>query len=48
MGYRTPGLGPDAAEASVTVIAGPGVALVLLGIFTAGIFILKDIFSENK
>lgn len=47
MGYRTPGLGPDAAEASVTVIAGPGVALVLLGIFTAGIFLLKDIFSRK-
>lgn len=47
MGYRTPGLGPDAAEASVTIIAGPGVALVLLGIFTAGIFVLKDIFSRK-
>lgn len=45
MGYRTPALGPDAAEASVTIIAGPGIALVLLGIFTAGIFLLKDIFS---
>lgn len=47
MGYRTPGLGPDAAEASVTVIAGPGIALVLIGIFTAGIYLLKDIFSEK-
>jgi len=48
MGYRTPGLGPDAAEASVTVIAGPGVALVLLGIFTTAVFLLKDIFSRGK
>lgn len=47
MGYRTPGLGPNAAEASVTIIAGPAVALVLLGIFTAGIFVLKDIFSRK-
>lgn len=47
MGYRTPALGPDAAEASVIFIAGPGVALVLLGIFTAGIFVLKDIFSRK-
>ena len=48
MGYRTPGLGPSAAEASVTVIAGPGVALVLLGIFTTAVFLLKDIFSRGK
>jgi hypothetical protein len=48
MGYRTPGLGPNAAEASVTVIAGPGVALVLLGIFTTTVFLLKDIFSRGK
>ena len=47
MGYRTPALGPDAAEASVTFIAGPGVVLVLLGIFTAGVFVLKDIFSRK-
>lgn len=48
MGYRTPGLGPDAAEASATVIAGPGIALVLLGIFTTAVFLLKDIFSRGK
>lgn len=47
MGYRTPSLGPDAAEASAVIIAGPGSALVLLGIFTAVIFLLKDIFSEK-
>lgn len=47
MGYRTPALGPDAAEASVTIIAGPGVAFVLLGIFTAGLFLLKDVFSRK-
>ena len=48
MGYRTPNLGPAGAEASVTVIAGPGVALVVLGIFTAGVFILKDTFSKKQ
>ena len=35
MGYMTPSLGPEAAEASVMFIAGPGVGLVLLGVFTA-------------
>ena len=48
MGYRTPNLGPAGAEASVTVIAGPGVALVALGIFTAGVFLLKDTFSKKQ
>ena len=48
MGYRTPNLGPAGAEASVTVIAGPGVGLVLLGIFTAGVFLLKDTFSKKQ
>src|SRR3989304_4922359 len=48
MGYRTPNLGPGGAEASVTVIAGPGVALVALGIFTAGVFLLKDTFSKKQ
>ncbi|MEK6546129.1 MAG: hypothetical protein AAB257_04295 [Nitrospinota bacterium] len=48
MGYRTPSLGPDAAESSVTFIAGPGIALILLGIFTAINFILKDIFSKKS
>lgn len=47
MGYRTPALGPDAAEASVTTIAGPGVALVSLGIFTVIAFILKDSFTKK-
>ncbi|MBI3399298.1 MAG: hypothetical protein HY026_08755 [Deltaproteobacteria bacterium] len=47
MGYRTPLFGPDAAEASVTVIAAPGIALVLLGISTAGLFLLKDIFVKK-
>ncbi|MBI3752840.1 MAG: hypothetical protein HY266_02190 [Deltaproteobacteria bacterium] len=47
MGYRTPLLGPDAAEASVTVIAGTGIALVLIGIFTAGVYLLKDIFLKK-
>ncbi len=45
MGYRTPTLGPDGAEASVTTIAGPGVALITLGILTAIAFLLKDIFD---
>lgn len=48
MGYRTPNLGPAGAEASVTVIAGPGIALVALGIFTAGVFLLKDTFSKKQ
>lgn len=47
MGYRTPSLGIDAAEASVTTIAGPGVALVLLGVSLAVVFLIKDIFSKQ-
>ncbi|MEK6692753.1 MAG: hypothetical protein AABY44_04925 [Nitrospirota bacterium] len=47
MGYRTPALGPDGAEASVTTIAGPGVALMSLGIFTAIAFLLKDLFTRK-
>ncbi len=46
MGYRTPGIGPAGAEASVAMIAGPGIALVFIGIFTAGAFLLKDIFQK--
>lgn len=48
MGYRTPALGPNGAEASVTTIAGPGVLLVLIGISSAGIFLLKDVFSRGN
>lgn len=48
MGYRTPSLGPGPAEVSVTMIAGPGIALVLLGIFTAGLFLLKDLFIKKN
>lgn len=47
MGYRTPSLGPGTAEESVTMIAGLGAALVLLGIFTAGAFLLKDVFYKR-
>ncbi|MBI5491295.1 MAG: hypothetical protein HY893_00015 [Deltaproteobacteria bacterium] len=47
MGYRTPSLGSDAAEASVMTIAGPGVALVLLGISIAAAFLIKDMFSNQ-
>lgn len=47
MGYMTPRLGPDGAEAYVTLIAGPGVLLVTFGIVSAIIFLLKDIFSEK-
>ncbi len=47
MGYRTPSLGIDGAEASVTTIAGPGVALVLLGIAAATALVLKDVFSNR-
>lgn len=48
MGYRTPALGPDAADVSVRFIAGPGIALVCLGIFTATVYLLKDAFSEKS
>lgn len=47
MGYRTPALGPDGADVSVRFIAGPGIVLVCLGIFTAIVYLLKDIFSEK-
>lgn len=47
MGYRTPSLGIEWAEASVTAIAGPGVALVLLGISIAAAFLIKDMFSNQ-
>ncbi|MBI4745691.1 MAG: hypothetical protein HY786_03900, partial [Deltaproteobacteria bacterium] len=45
MGYMTPRLGPDGAEAYVTLIAGPGVLLVSFGIVSAIIFLLKDSFA---
>lgn len=48
MGYRTPSLGSDGAESSVMFIAGPSVVLILIGIFTAIVFIAKDIFLKNK
>lgn len=47
MGYRTPALGPDGADLSVRFIAGPGIALVALGIFAAIVYLLRDIFSEK-
>lgn len=47
MGYRTPALGPDGADISVRFIAGPGIALVVLGILAASVYLLKDIFSEK-
>ncbi|MCL4873671.1 hypothetical protein KJ039_06290 [bacterium] len=48
MGYRTPALGPELAEKSVVFMAGPGVALVLLGVVTALAFTVKDMFSAKK
>lgn len=48
MGYRTPVLGPEGAEVSVMAIAGIGVALVLLGIFTTIAFLLRDIFKKAE
>lgn len=48
MGYRTTALGPDMAEESATIIAGPGVALVMFGLVAAIGFILKDVFSRSK
>lgn len=48
MGYSTPALGPEGAEASVIFIAGPGVGLVLLGVFTAAFFLLRDILTSSS
>lgn len=48
MGYRTPSLGPDGAESSVMLIAGPSVILILFGIFTAVVYFIKDIFSRSR
>jgi len=47
MGYRTPALGPEIAEHSVMTVAGTGASLVLLGVFTAAAFIIKDIFKKG-
>jgi hypothetical protein len=47
MGYRTPALGPEGAEASIALIAGTGAALVLYGIFTAIVFVSKDILQNR-
>ena len=47
MGYRTPSLGPELAEASVTLITGPGVALFVAGVLAAVFFILKDILIKR-
>jgi hypothetical protein len=47
MGYRTPSMGPELAESSVTLIAGPGVALFVTGVLAAVIFILKDIMMKR-
>lgn len=48
MGYRTVVLGPNAAQESVSTIAGPGIVLVLFGILTTAFFLVKDIFSKNR
>ena len=47
MGYRTPALGPDAADVSVRFIAGPGIVLVVLGILTTIFFLLKDALTKR-
>jgi len=47
MGYRTPSLGPELAEASVILIAGPGVVLVLSGVLATAFFIFKDILMKK-
>jgi len=47
MGYRTPALGPEGAEESIALIAGTGATLVLFGIFTAIIFVSKDILQNR-
>lgn len=46
MGYMTPRLGADGAEAYVTLIAGPGVLLVSFGLISTIIFLLKDAFAS--
>lgn len=43
MGYRIPALGMAEADASVRVIAAPGVLLVLAGIIAAAFFLIRDI-----
>ena len=48
MGYRTPSLGPEMAEASVTVIAAPGVGLFLAGALTAVFFVAKDMLMNKR
>ena len=48
MGYRTPSLGPELAEASVTVIAGPGVGLFLVGVLAAVFFMAKDMLLKKR
>jgi len=48
MGYRTPGLGPEGAELSVRPIAGFGVILILFGILSAGLFLLKDLLAKHR
>lgn len=47
MGYKTPSLGPELAEASVTGIAGPGVALFLAGVLATVFFIFKDMLTNR-
>lgn len=47
MGYRTPSMGPELAEASVTLIVGPGVVLVLSGVLATAFFIFKDILMKK-
>jgi len=47
MGYLTPALGPEGAEASVIYIAGPGVVFMLLGVFTAIFSISRDILNNK-
>lgn len=41
-----PRLGPDGAEAYVTLIAGADVLLITFGIVSAIIFVLKDAFAS--
>ena len=47
MGYRTPSMGPELAEASVTLIVGPGIVLVLSGVLATAFFIFKDILMKK-
>lgn len=48
MGYRIPAMGMTEAEASVRIIAAPGVILVLCGIIATAFFLIRDIAAGTS